>query len=147
MQNEASEAVQIEEQALVSDRVNQDPSDTHLPATAWPRQMLAAFTARPLRAKPSTGNSGHKHGRFFALGWDTSRYTGGGQEYGQLFALSRDCPGTHVKGVGGPRPSRGLPQSWWYRLGCRVPTYDSGVRGRDPLGEEITEQVISRGKG
>ena len=33
------EAVQIEVQAQVSDRVNQDPSDTHLPATAWPRQM------------------------------------------------------------------------------------------------------------
>ena len=46
VQNEASEAVQIEEQAFVSDRVNQDPSDTHLPATAWPRQM------RPSRASP-----------------------------------------------------------------------------------------------
>ena len=34
-----NEAVQIEAQARVSDRVNQDPSDTHLPATAWPRQM------------------------------------------------------------------------------------------------------------
>ena len=67
------EAMQIEAQARVSDRVNQDPSDTHLPATAWPRQMFAAeqFTqyrlvalahrsvavtaARPPRAQPSTG--------------------------------------------------------------------------------------------
>ena len=31
------EAMQIEAQA----RVNQDPSKQHLPATAWPRQMLA----------------------------------------------------------------------------------------------------------
>ena len=31
------EAVQIETQA----RVNQDPFSSHLPATAWPRQMLA----------------------------------------------------------------------------------------------------------
>ena len=51
MQIEAGEAVQIEVQALVSDRVSQDPSDTHLPATAWPRQMLAASTARPPRAR------------------------------------------------------------------------------------------------
>ena len=36
---------------------------------------------------------------------------------------------------------------WWYRLGCRVPTDESGVRGREPPGEEITEQVISRDKG
>ena len=50
VQIEAGEAVQIEMQALVSDRVIRDPSDTHLPATAWPRQMLAAFTARPPRA-------------------------------------------------------------------------------------------------
>ena len=34
--------MQIEAQARVSDRVNQHPSDTHLPATAWPRQMFAA---------------------------------------------------------------------------------------------------------
>ena len=68
------EAMQIETQALVSDRVNQDPSDTHLPATAWPRQMFAAVyatqyrlvslanrtvavtTARPLRASVVGGS-------------------------------------------------------------------------------------------
>jgi len=33
--------VQIETQA----RVNQDPSPSHLPATAWPRQMLAVMSA------------------------------------------------------------------------------------------------------
>ena len=115
--------MQIEAQALVSDRVNQDPSDTHLPATAWPRQMFAAFTARPPRAKPSTGNSGQKCGRFLALRWNPSRYTG----------------------TGSPRPSQGYPQSWWCRLGCKVTTYESGVRGREPPDEEITEQVISQG--
>ena len=41
---QTGEAMQIEEQALVPERVNQDPSGTHLPATAWPRQM-----------RPSTG--------------------------------------------------------------------------------------------
>ena len=81
MQIEAGEAVQIEAQAFVPERVNQDPSGTHLPATAWPRQM-----------RPSTGK-------------------------------------------------------WWYRLGCRVPTYESGVRGREPPGTEIIEQVISQGEG
>ena len=35
------EAVQIETQA----RVNQDPFISHLPATAWPRQMLAIMYA------------------------------------------------------------------------------------------------------
>ena len=39
VQIEAGEAVQIEAQAFVPERVNQDPSGTHLPATAWPRQM------------------------------------------------------------------------------------------------------------
>ena len=94
MQIEAGEAVQIEVQALVSDRVNHDPSDTHLPATAWPRQMFAAAevtqyqlvalahrlvavtAARPQRAQPSTGNSGQDYGRFLALSWNPSRYTG-----------------------------------------------------------------------
>ena len=36
------EAMQIEAQALVPERVNQDPSGTRLPATAWPRQTFAA---------------------------------------------------------------------------------------------------------
>ena len=102
VQIEAGEAVQIEAQARVSDRVNQDPSDTHLPATAWPRQMLAVMyaTQRPL---PESGRG--------------------------------DCD----------PPLAG--RSWWYRLGCRVPTYESGVWGREPPDEEITEQVISQGKG
>ena len=39
MQIEADEAVQIEKQASVPEHVNQDVSGTHLPATAWPRQM------------------------------------------------------------------------------------------------------------
>ena len=42
VQIEVQEAMQIEAQARVSDRANQDLSDTHLPATAWPRQMFAA---------------------------------------------------------------------------------------------------------
>ena len=45
VQIEVQEAVQIEAQA----RVNQDPSDSHLPATAWPRQMLAAVYATQYR--------------------------------------------------------------------------------------------------
>ena len=78
------EAMQIEAQALVSDRVNQDPSDTHLPATAWPRQTFAAaqvtqcpllalahrrvavIAARPQRAKPLAGTRGQEYGRFYA---------------------------------------------------------------------------------
>ena len=136
------EAMQIEAQ----ERVNQDPSNSHLPATAWPRQMCAAVyatqyrlvslanrtvavtTARPQRAQPSTGNSGQKYGRFLALSWNPSRYTGKG-----LRARTVLCPMLgHVRG---------------YRSGCKVPTYESGVRGRDPPGEEITEQVISQGEG
>ena len=60
MQNEEPEAMQIEAQALVSDRVNQDPSDTHLPATAWPRQMLAVVyvTQHPLPMGVGRGGCG-----------------------------------------------------------------------------------------
>ena len=47
VQIEADEAVQIETQALVLERVIRDTSSTRLPATAWPRQTLAAYTARP----------------------------------------------------------------------------------------------------
>ena len=132
--------MQIEAQARVSDRVNQDPSDTHLPATAWPRQMFAAvcatqnrlvalahrsvavIAARPQRAKPSTGNGGQKYGRFLALSWNPSRYTG----------------------MGSPRPSQGYPQSWWCRLGRKDLICESGVQGREPPDGEITEQVISQ---
>ena len=92
VQIEAGEAMQIEMQALVSDRVIRDPSDTHLPATAWPRQMLAAFTARPPRAK-------------------------GGLRV-------RTAPSSNSGAVPGHK--------WWKRLGFRVPTYESGVRGRPP---------------
>ena len=46
------EAMQNEAQALVPDRVNQDPSESHPPTTAWPRRMLAAVdvTQYPLVA-------------------------------------------------------------------------------------------------
>ena len=54
---------------------------------------------------------------------------------------------SQVKGTGSPMPSKGYPRRYWCRLGCKVPTYESGVRGREPPDEEITEQVISRGKG
>ena len=50
-----------------------------------------------------------------------------------------------------PTPSGGaappMKISWWYRLGCGIPTYESGVRGREPPDEEITQQVISQGEG
>ena len=154
------EAVQIEVQAQVSDRVNQDPSDTHLPATAWPRQMFAAAevtqyqlvalahrlvavtAARPQRAQPPTGDHSG-----FAVMCATQRplpesgrgdydppFAGsnGGEDEGRLLALMQ-----------GPSRYNG----WWYRLGCRVPTYESGVRGREPPDREITEQVISQGEG
>ena len=62
MQNEAGEAVQIEEQARVLERVIRDTSNTRLPATAWPRQTLAAYTARPL-----CGHSGCVGGLLLAL--------------------------------------------------------------------------------
>ena len=76
------EAMQNEKQAFVPEYVNQYVSGTHLPATAWPRQMLAVFYD-----PPPAGNSG-----------------------------------------------------WLYRLGCRVPTYESGVRGREPrAGRELNK--------
>ena len=62
------EAMQIEAQALVPERVNQDPSGTRLPATAWPRQTFAAYTARPLR-----GHGGEDEGRLLALMQGPSR--------------------------------------------------------------------------
>ena len=122
VQIETGEAVQIEEQALVPEHVNQYVSGTHLPATAWPRQMLAVMyaTQRPL---PESGRGDYDPplaGR------------SGDEDEGRLLALMQG-------------PSRN--DGWWYRLGCRVPTYESGVRGREPPGEEITEQVISQGKG
>ena len=63
VQIEADEAVQIEAQALVLERVIRDTSSTRLPATAWPRQTLAAYTARPSR-----GHGGVVDGWLLALG-------------------------------------------------------------------------------
>ena len=74
---------------------------------------------------------------------------------GVLFALVLGCPGVVVDGwllalvLGPPRGESG----WWCRLGCRARSFlpkvhltifESGVRGRDPPDEEITETVISR---
>ena len=56
------EAVQIEAQALVLERVIRDTSNTRLPATAWPRQALAAYTARHVR-----GHGGVVDGWLLAL--------------------------------------------------------------------------------
>ena len=128
---QTSEAVQIEEQALVPERVNQDPSGTHLPATAWPRQMLAVMyaTQRPL---PESGRGDYD---------PPFAGSNGGEDEGRLLALMQ-----------GPSRAAG----WWCRLGCRacsflfevhLPIRKSGVPGRDPPDEEITEQVISQGKG
>ena len=36
---------------------------------------------------------------------------------------------------------------WWYRLGCRVPTYVSKVWELEPPDAEIAEQVISQDQG
>ena len=122
------EAEQIEEQALVPERVNQDPSGTHLPATAWPRQMLAVMyaTQRPL---PESGRGDYD---------PPFAGSNGGEDEGRLLALMQG-------------PSRN--DGWWCRLGCRARSFlprvhlsirKSGVRGRDPPDEEITETVISR---
>ena len=142
VQNEIREAVQIEAQA----RVNQDPSKSHLRATAWPRQMLAVMcaTQRPLYQSgrgdydpPLAGSSGGE-GRLLALSW--------GRPGGQV----RDKGTGQVLALGWAWSRR-----WWYRLGCRarsflfevhLPIRKSGVWGRDPPDEEITETVISRDK-
>ena len=71
VQIEAGEAVQIEEQARVLDRVIRDTPNTRLPATAWPRQTLAAYTARPSR-----GHGGKDEGRLLALMQGPSRGNG-----------------------------------------------------------------------
>ena len=46
-----------------------------------------------------------------------------------------------------PRASPTVGHGWWYRLGCRVPTYMFEVWEVEPPDAEITEQVISQGKG
>ena len=122
VQIEAGEAVQIEAQAFVPEHVNQDVSGTHLPATAWPRQMLAVMYATqcPL---PESGRGDYD---------PPFAGSNGGNDEGRLLALMQG-------------PSRN--DGWWYRLGCRVPTYESEVRGREPPGTEMTEQVISQGQG
>ena len=125
---QTGEAVQIEEQALVPERVNQDPSGTHLPATAWPRQMLAVMyaTQRPL---PESGRGDYD---------PPFAGSNGGEDEGRLLALMQG-------------PSRN--DGWWCRLGCRARSFlprvhlsipKFGVRGRGPPDQEITETVISR---
>ena len=116
------EAVQSEEPTRALGRVIRDPPNARLPATAWPRQTLAVMyaTRRPL---PESGRGDYD---------PPFAGSNGGEDEGRLLALMQG-------------PSRN--DGWWYRLGCRVPTYESGVRGREPPDEEITEQVISQGKG
>ena len=116
------EAEQIEEPTRALGRVIRDPSNARLPATAWPRQTLAVMyaTQRPL---PESGRGDYD---------PPFAGSNGGEDEGRLLALMQG-------------PSRN--DGWWYRLGCRVPTYESGVRGREPPDEEITEQVISQGEG
>ena len=122
------EAVQIEEPTRALGRVIRDPPNARLPATAWPRQTLAVMyaTQRPLPESvrgdydpPFAGSNG-------------------GKGEGRLLALMQ-----------GPSRNNG----WWCRLGCRARSFlprvhlsirKSGVRGRDPPDEEITETVISR---
>ena len=122
------EAVQIEEPTRVLGRVIRDPSNTRLPATAWPRQTLAVMyaTQRPL---PESGRGDYD-----------PPFAGSNGDEGRLLALE----------LGSPRYN-----GWWCRLGCRARSFlprvhlsmgKSGVRGRDPPGEEITETVISRGE-
>ena len=121
------EAVQIEEPTRAWGRVIRDPSNARLPATAWPRQTLAVMyaTQRPL---PESGRGEY----------DPPLSGHDGDEELPL-ALSRGL----------------LKVGWWCRLGCRARSFlprvhlsmgKSGVPGRDPPDEEITETVISRGK-
>ena len=135
VQNEASEAVQIEKQALVPEYVNQYVSGTHPPATAWPRRMLALNGQEWSRVR--TVRISNEHSVL-------------DPEY-----VNQDVSGTHLPATAWPRqmlavfydPPLAGNSGWLYRLGCRVPTYESEVRGREPPGTEITEQVISQGKG
>ena len=72
------------EQAKVPAQVNQDLAGTHLPATAWPRQMLAVMyvTQRPLPESgrgdydpPLAGSNGDEdEGRLLALMQGPSRH-------------------------------------------------------------------------
>ena len=155
MQIEAGEAVQIEAQAFVPERVNQDPSGTHPPTTAWPRRMLAAVdvTQYPLVAL--------EHRRVAVTTARPPRAVGGlrvrtvpSSNAGTVprqglvpERVNQYTSGTHLPATAWPRQMRPSTGKWWYRLGCRVPTYESGVRGREPPDEEITEQVISQGVG
>ena len=122
------EAVQIEEPTRVLGRVIRDPSNTRLPATAWPRQTLAVMyaTQRPL---PESGRGDYD---------PPFAGSNSGKDEGRLLVLMQG-------------PSRN--DGWWCRLGCRARSFlprvhlnirESGVRGRDPPAEEITETVISR---
>ena len=117
-------------------RVIRDTANLSLPATARLRQTR--WASRPaLRG----------HG-------------GGGGSVGSILALVLGCPGS----VGERwlpalmrRPPHGnsgwWDSGWWCRLGCtagsflprvHLSIFESGVRGRDPPDEEITETVISR---
>ena len=120
--------MQIEAQALVSERVNQDPSPSHLPATAWPRRMLAAMYVTQHHLPMGVGRGDYD-----------PPLSGHGGEEERLLALSRGLLKVKV--------------GWWCRLGCRARSFlprvhltifESGVRGQEPPGEEITETVISR---
>ena len=122
------EAVQIEAQAPVPERVNQDPSGTRPPATAWPRQTIAGMCATQ---RPLHGSGRGDYDPPFAG-------SNGGEDEGRLLALMHGS-------------SRN--DGWWCRLGCRARSFlprvhlsirKSGVRGRGPPDEEITETVISR---
>ena len=112
------EAVQIEEPTRVLGRVIRDPSNTRLPATAWPRQTLAVMyaTQRPL---PESGRGDYD---------PPFAGNNGGEDEGRLLALMQG-------------PSRN--DGWWCRLGCRARSFlprvhlsisKSGVRGAGPPG-------------
>ena len=128
------EAKQDEEQALVPEYVSQYVSGTRLPATAWPRQTPALNGQKWLKV------------RTVPISNEGSVLI---PEY-----VNQYVSGTHLPATAWPRqmlafihePPLAGNSGWLYRLGCRVPTYEFGARGREPPGTEITEQVVSQGK-
>ena len=100
---------------LIPAHVNQYVAGIRSPATAGPRRTLV-----PRRASPTVGRGlGVLHPSSSA-GWPRG-------------------PGTIVDG-----DRWYVVSGWWYRLGCRIPTYLWGARGREPPSEEILEQCISQ---
>ena len=132
--------------------VNQDVAGLSPPATAWPRRMLALNGQEwsKVRTVPSSSAGSVREWLKVQTVPSPSAVSVFDPEY-----VNQDVSGTHLPATAWPRqmlaviydPPLAGNKGWWYRLGCRVPTYESEVRRREPPDAEITEQVISQGKG